>query len=72
MIESIKWVLFRRLVRGFVVQDFDHSNRIEAMYKVIALESRLQFTEDNNATLRGFLDERYQISTDEIMPRPAH
>ena len=50
-----RWVL-RRMAKRAVIQG-DHKSRITEYYQIIIRAARNEFTEDNNATLNGFLME---------------
>jgi len=50
-----KWML-KRILRKTVVQG-GHKERINNIYSMIISAAQEQFTEDNNPTLRSFLEE---------------
>ena len=50
-----RWVL-RRIAKRAVIQG-NHKSRIMEYYQIIIRAAKNEFTEDNNATLNGFLRE---------------
>jgi hypothetical protein len=45
-----------------------HKSRIIEYYRIMYLAARQEFTEDNKATLDGFLEECHKISSNMTLP----
>ncbi len=57
--------VLRWIVRKLVIQSHEHQRNITEYYKIMVSEARVQFREDNIATLDDFLDECHNKALDE-------
>lgn len=55
------WIL-KGILRDVVRQDYDHKEKITALYGCIVASARKEFTEDNKGTLDNFLHECFEES----------
>jgi len=58
----------KKIAKRIVIQSEQHKNNIVEYYKILAEAARDQFNEDNDVTLRDFLEECNGIALDKILP----
>lgn len=54
----------RKIVKRITIQSEHHAANITEYYKIMAEAARLQFPEDNDVTLEGFLCEQFRKAFD--------
>lgn len=65
-----QWLL-KRICKKLVKQGPKHKSRIAQYYKIMADAARQEFYEDNEPTLKGFLDECYEGALEESQDEMA-
>ena len=62
MYNSLKFWILKRILRNVVRQNYDHKEKITALYGCIVVSARNEFKEDNKETMDNFLHECFEDS----------
>lgn len=65
-----RWLMVR-IIRKETRQDYDHPAKFTALYAMITKAAKREFTEDNEATRRHYLQEWFEAQFSPVGARPA-
>jgi hypothetical protein len=64
--DRVRLAIFRRIVASQIHQGEHHHERLARLYRIVAEESRREFTEDNMPTQYYFLTEAAEMGFSEV------
>jgi hypothetical protein len=56
----------QKIAQRLTIQSFDHKQNITEYFKIMIKASREEFTEDNNPTLKHFLEECFNEAIEDV------